>query len=877
MLYLKNYSIEYVLKLFKKVVVFFMIFFLFVGSDKAAKTQDSITKYKPPIIIAVDGLAIREIGPLGVELFKPIMGKEPNKYLGGSLMVSTGINAMKAEIKPYTWKRDPAFTDTQVQDLKENIIQAYEVAKNDCRPLVIVAHSWGSVLAYKALIELAEEEEVKVDSFITMGSPLDLKSRPVPDLVKTFMMIEKIKEGLPDVKEKPKNVRCDWINLWAERDYFSNKIIVANENLQIDENNPRPSLILSPTAALGSLANSAHSGDRDFSTPMEPPIPSNWIELTKEWHKKYFMEKDAEWEWIKLDDKKKCAPIMGPHKSTTPIMIDYKKDCIPVPSKISIWMDKKVPEKIKECIESQYTIEGQYTKGCLQGQYTKGLATALVMDVSGSMGWESGSDTRKKKINDALNAVEVYFNGAQDDEYLSLSTFASNGETPIPISSKDEALKDLSSLAVSIKDWTNIGAGLKKGYSELSNENFQARKKIAILLSDGVNNKGDWRPIVEDFKNQQWKIYTIGFLTDEEVLKKLEKKYGQQIPSADYSVFSKTLFEIAAKTKGVFYPAASENIDQIFDRIRNLVSRESSLLYVSEWLKVGGELSYKFGVSKGAEIIKIFTSIAGSKLGTVIISPDGIPILPEKLSGIQGRYEEGKTYQLIELNSPQSGQWMIKAKWAEPPPGEGEQVNISITEKSDVLANLLAFKPKYNIGEPVDIAVYAVELKNDEEKILENAKVTVEIKKAGPEMIRMVQAQSTNWTMYKDVMLDITRDIGLFDDGAHNDYKAGDGIFGNTFNETDKNGAYLVTAIIKGKKQNGEKVEKILQGSFQVGPISQNAVTTSQILQYTDQAQSHIENTTPYKEESFSKPAQEIDRLQGNPLDSINKLLKENK
>jgi hypothetical protein len=89
--------------------------------------------------------------------------------------------------------------------------------------------------------------------------------------------------------------------------------------------------------------------------------------------------------------------------------------------------------------------------------------------------------------------------------------------------------------------------------------------------------------------------------------------------------------------------------------------------------------------------------------------------------------------------------------------------------------------------------------------------------------------------MYQDVLADNTRELVLYDDGRHDDYNANDGIFGNTFHETDVNGAYFVRAAVSGERA-GQPVSRNLLASFQVGPISQNEVTSSQTLAYMRRA-----------------------------------------
>jgi hypothetical protein len=301
---------------------------------------------------------------------------------------------------------------------------------------------------------------------------------------------------------------------------------------------------------------------------------------------------------------------------------------------------------------------------------------------------------------------------------------------------------------------------------------------------------------------------------------------------------------------------------------------KSVLLDYKEYLKRDGVLRYEIPISPNSKVVTFYTSWQGSRLENILTQPDGRTLRQEDLRGTIGRFAEGKTYQMLEVYDPPGGTWVMEVRWAEPPP-KGEQVNILVSEGSDIFANILPFQNQYSLGQPVGIKVQAVELMGGQRVQLKDSVVHIEIKKPGPEMIRMIQAQSEKWTMYKDVMLNITREVSLFDDGSHNDFAARDGIFGNTFTETDKNGPYLVTATITGEKRNGEKVEKILKSSFQVGPISQNPVTTSQVLEYMNRAELQIDQRTPYKEETMSQPMEEIETLQGDPLESIKKLLKD--
>jgi len=485
-------------------------------------------------------------------------------------------------------------------------------------------------------------------------------------------------------------------------------------------------------------------------------------------------------------------------------------------------------------------------------QINQDLTTSLVLDRSGSM--------KGEKLKKAKQAAESYIDDMKRGECGAVIAFSTTAETLKEIQcigARDDEKDDLKKAIgkISATNRTNIADGLAKGADQLKDT---PTKAVALLLSDGKHNTspfGDVKKVAEKYKSNYWKIFTVAFGKD-----------------ADLN----NLCEIARITDGACAPAEIENLVSVFQLMSNYARDKSIILKHNEYLRPDKPIRYEIPFDPNPKVVTFYASWQGSSLEIILIQPDGKTLMAEDLQAPLGRHEVGKTYQMLEVYNPRGGNWVMELRWADPP-AVGEQVNILVSEKSDIFANILPFHNEYRLNQPVDIKVQVAELVGNKRVFLKKAAVHVEIKKPGPEMIRMVQARSQRWTMYKDVMLDITRDVILFDNGAHDDYNPNDGIFGNTFPETDKKGAYLVTAKISGEKQNGEKIEKTLRGSFQVGPISQNIVTTSQVLQYMDQAKSHIDDKTPYKEDILRKPLKEIKRLQGDPLDSINKLLKQKK
>ncbi|MDZ7758840.1 MAG: VWA domain-containing protein [Desulfovermiculus sp.] len=491
---------------------------------------------------------------------------------------------------------------------------------------------------------------------------------------------------------------------------------------------------------------------------------------------------------------------------------------------------------------------------CDKMYMSNNISTALVLDHSGSM--------KGKKLKKALKAAEAYFKGMRPDDSGALSIFSTDAETKIFMSEQQSVLDSMDQVLsqVSATQQTNIGAGLEKGYVELNKSSSQSEHKAAVLLSDGRNNRGEWKPIVSKFTQKDWRIFTVGFGDDADV---------------------KTLQSIAEQTGGVYSFAQTIDVINAYQEISAHIQNKSVLLAVNEFLGPNGKLTYQVPVGTNSEALNVYTDWQGSHLKNILTSPDGKRYSKQNLHGDTGRYVEGDVYQMLEVSNPRTGDWKIETSWDEPPPSP-EQVNISVSEKTDIFANMLSFRSQYSRNDPVIINVQAAEIANAGKKVrLSDTQIEADILKPGQELIRMVQAQGKSFTMYKDVRKDLTRTIKLFDDGRHHDYKAGDRIFGNVFHETDLNGGYLVIAHVTGRKRSGDQVQRTLKASFQVGPISQNQVTNSQVVNFLDSTQARSKGSKRLKksrnlleQRRQNDPAQRIQKMQdSSAADNINKLL----
>lgn len=158
------------------------------------------------------------------ELYK----RMPDNYLDARL--AGVLPADNYEIVPIRWSRDPDESAAALPLVRHEIRKIFASAKLQGRPVYLVAHSWGTMLAHTALNQLAvSDPEVRIEKFITLGSPLV----PASWWMEIFVNAEVNAGQLQQYVAKPANVAY-WVNLWARNDWFSNEIKAADKNILQD-------------------------------------------------------------------------------------------------------------------------------------------------------------------------------------------------------------------------------------------------------------------------------------------------------------------------------------------------------------------------------------------------------------------------------------------------------------------------------------------------------------------------------------------------------------------------------------------------------------------------------------------------------------------
>jgi hypothetical protein len=280
-----------------------------IATPSARDHTECAAGTRTAIVLAVDGW----------EMFAGTLGiREYSGYLAKGLKQFDDTKTAASAVEAFAWQGDISQDTRQaVAKLRVTYLPALAArARKEERPFVIVTHSWGSVLVYRAIRELEQQSpgRLDIDMLVTLGSPLGSSrwNAVAHDRARRYL------SGLLPLS-KPKAVQR-WINYWSPADsMISAEIPAADENIE-----------------LPNVQGSDHSA--------------------------YYQHP----EFVGL-----------------------------------------IASRIREASPSEE-------------QCDRVLASTLVLDVSGSMEWGSGSVKGKRKIDVALEAARVFAKGGKEDEQVSL-------------------------------------------------------------------------------------------------------------------------------------------------------------------------------------------------------------------------------------------------------------------------------------------------------------------------------------------------------------------------------------------------------------------------------------------------------------------------
>ncbi len=217
----------------------------------------------------------------------------------------------------------------------------------------------------------------------------------------------------------------------------------------------------------------------------------------------------------------------------------------------------------------------------------QGIALMMVIDVSGSMQALDLSDKDRERTRlDAVKEVLADFvKGGRGlpgrpDDLIGIVSFAGYADTRCPLTLDHEnlllAASQLQLATKAEEDGTAIGDGLGLALERLREST--AKSKVAILLTDGVNNRGETSPqqAAELAATIGAKVFTVGAGTNGmapvRVTDPLGRSFLQRMP---VEIDEKMLQTIADKTGGRYYRATdAEALERVYREIDSLARSE---------------------------------------------------------------------------------------------------------------------------------------------------------------------------------------------------------------------------------------------------------------------------------------------------------------
>ncbi len=220
--------------------------------------------------------------------------------------------------------------------------------------------------------------------------------------------------------------------------------------------------------------------------------------------------------------------------------------------------------------ESQVVIDGE------------GVDIALALDISGSM---AAFDFAPESRLEAAKHVIAEFIEQREYDRIGMVVFASDAFVYSPPTIDHNALKLMLAdveLAheLRLEDGTAIGMGLAAAANMLKDS--EAESKVIVLLTDGINNKGEVHPLTAAAAAETLgiRVYTVGMENGQGTTRRGLRRFD---------VDEDMLQEIADKTGGRYFLATdSEGLRVTYDEISDLEKSDVEVAVYTQRQELAG-------------------------------------------------------------------------------------------------------------------------------------------------------------------------------------------------------------------------------------------------------------------------------------------------
>ena len=200
---------------------------------------------------------------------------------------------------------------------------------------------------------------------------------------------------------------------------------------------------------------------------------------------------------------------------------------------------------------------------------TEGIDIVLAMDVSTSM---LARDLTPDRIS-ASKDIAIEFIAQRPTDRMGIVVFAGESFTQCPLTTDRATLINLMKDVQTdlIEDGTAIGNGLATAVARMKDSD--AKSRVVILLTDGVNNRGEISPqmAAEIAKTYGVRVYTIGVGKEGMAPYPVMTPWGVEVQNVKVEIDEALLKEIAESTGGRYFRATDNTkLAEIYSEINKM-------------------------------------------------------------------------------------------------------------------------------------------------------------------------------------------------------------------------------------------------------------------------------------------------------------------
>ncbi len=413
----------------------------------------------------------------------------------------------------------------------------------------------------------------------------------------------------------------------------------------------------------------------------------------------------------------------------------------------------------------------------------------IVLDRSGSM-----SDYGK--LEAAKNAARAFIDHANIGDMISVVSFASSATVHYPLTTiSGSAQWNAAKTAVNALvagGYTALGQGARTGYDQLQLRGQKDHDWSMVLLSDGMENVSPYwadSSVSGVIVPSKTVVHTVALGRDADtmLLAAIAGQTGGMFYEAGTDLLPTQLSQSASMSGPSLPKALSNRLTDIYKSVGEVIGHQQRL-----WERTGTVVkleSFEVPVEKGLPEGIFFVnweSVRGY-IRMNLRDPDGISVQPGYPNMV---HQEDATHQQYRIQNPKPGVWTVTLESLE---GPTEYLFILSGRSNTTMHVALGLKPQERfVGAHIPILAVLT----DEKPIL-NAEVWALVQGPGEGMQTTIQ---------------------LFDDGAHADGRADDGVYGNIYTGAIRAGGYLVKATGRGYNNAGEPFVRHASTGFMVRP-----------------------------------------------------------